>query len=855
MEAATAPSFEPDATHKRVLDVIQEASQPLRDNSTGFFEEFLCQGESLAGEFEFKTSRQQRPDDRRSSENDKICHMLLEAAKEPSNHIKAIDDAIRRLAKLRITFSLLRESDLASRAIDVLNRMPQHARFYREENDERIMSRLDSAFFIYEADKRTQENLRVTKFLPTPVIQLAVLVTLPIPQRQDWHGQATRQFANLVADCLEITLGFSPGAIFGALELFVVRSYLWNLWHRCLTLHRYYILRLHLDFGFNYPVHQALKTRGLAVEEIVRNQRQKCGELMDAGSEMPEKINGDALDLLRADPSAVGINFKPLYHHFGRALKTASSTTPRTHTPYCDGSCSYVTRTDNDFLSPTKTVAVALLPAHETQLQYCEASMHTMLISTSWTQTRQGSAIGYTMYPACWHEKFCALARKSGCDSYWTDSVCLPVEKTARKRAMESVNSVFENSKLTVVCDGDIMTLDKSENEEKDSSYMEKVLAIMLVCDWNLEAWSLVAALKGARTLHLLCKDDVLLPVHVMTQAVHERGSLELANLSLLSYHVLRPSTSWVLSSKKTLFWSDSAGGIFTNRDTRILAVEEAGRLLEYRRTNHETDHLHIWCLLTGVPIVDTASELWWHVREIHTGYIFSTMPRILKTVDFTWAPNGPGLWHGDRSVPSHLRQWSAWYYQQSEIAEHISTSGNHLKGLWGVWNFCSLENFNLTKGITLISGQVLGLAGELRRKQDSKGLISTLKSLKLGICPLPTDGQEWHAQNKIAVHMNKISAAWNLLQQPAASRKELSRVLKEFSLSGGHIALIYPHACNWDIEDYIEASTGSDTITLAVILSDLGDQYGSKWRWLTTIEWDKSVQLPSFQRRRIRLT
>ncbi len=111
--------------------------------------------------------------------------MLLDAAKEPSDHIRKLDDAIRRLAEFKITISLLPELDLAHRAVDVLKRMPRDARLYREENDERVTSRMDSAFFVHETDNRTSKELLVIKFLPTPVLQLAVLVTSHVPHRQN----------------------------------------------------------------------------------------------------------------------------------------------------------------------------------------------------------------------------------------------------------------------------------------------------------------------------------------------------------------------------------------------------------------------------------------------------------------------------------------------------------------------------------------------------------------------------------------------------------------------------------------------------------------------------------------------
>lgn len=73
----------------------------------------------------------------------------------------------------------------------------------------------------------------------------------------------------------------------------------------------------------------------------------------------------------------------------------------------------------------------------------------------------------------------------------------IPSDHVQRKEAIRGINSVFFGSSATLVCDRDLMEID-AEGLEFDTDLpsqntvrrAEEILACILVCDWNVRAWS-----------------------------------------------------------------------------------------------------------------------------------------------------------------------------------------------------------------------------------------------------------------------------------------------------------------------------------------------------------------------------
>ena len=45
-------------------------------------------------------------------------------------------------------------------------------------------------------------------------------------------------------------------------------------------------------------------------------------------------------------------------------------------------------------------------------------------------------------------------------DSYWIDTACIPKDHQLRREAISQINEIFASSRLTLVCDLDLMAID-----------------------------------------------------------------------------------------------------------------------------------------------------------------------------------------------------------------------------------------------------------------------------------------------------------------------------------------------------------------------------------------------------------
>jgi hypothetical protein len=69
----------------------------------------------------------------------------------------------------------------------------------------------------------------------------------------------------------------------------------------------------------------------------------------------------------------------------------------------------------------------------------------------------------------------------------WMDTPCIPSDHKLRQEAIGRINDIFETSKLTIACDRDLMEIDISE---PSIEMYEQLLATILLCDWNVRAWT-----------------------------------------------------------------------------------------------------------------------------------------------------------------------------------------------------------------------------------------------------------------------------------------------------------------------------------------------------------------------------
>lgn len=95
------------------------------------------------------------------------------------------------------------------------------------------------------------------------------------------------------------------------------------------------------------------------------------------------------------------------------------------------------------------------------RLKYCSTTAKTLTISHVWSYGQGGRPeITGTGFNRCLHNRYCRIARVYGCDSYWMDTPCIPTDHVLRKEAINEINDIFYASKMTLVCDMDLIEID-----------------------------------------------------------------------------------------------------------------------------------------------------------------------------------------------------------------------------------------------------------------------------------------------------------------------------------------------------------------------------------------------------------
>ena len=103
-------------------------------------------------------------------------------------------------------------------------------------------------------------------------------------------------------------------------------------------------------------------------------------------------------------------------------------------------------------------------------------------------------------------------------------------------------------------------------------------MATLLVCDWNIRAWTLLESIKGSRNLHLLTKSNLALRLTDGLKELYHHGSINLVVLLSAAEHLIPPVS---LSNE------------------RSIPFEEVGHTLSHRHASREGDDIIIWSLLS----------------------------------------------------------------------------------------------------------------------------------------------------------------------------------------------------------------------------------------------------------------
>jgi len=456
----------------------------------------------------------------------------------------------------------------------------------------------------------------------------------------------------------------------------IVKVFLWTVWQRCVMLYFYYLLQVQLQQGCS-----AEWSSLFAIQGIKRLEELDSGDYRGDGIEY---MCNWAFQILRTNRSSLGLDFRTMLIRFeshfqrrsgrcndgsdltceGNYLEScqrftgAETLSQSKHVPSCNGNCGKIGWSEKSYRSYEGARAVHF-DTSESSLQYCRASQKTMAVSHVWSHGQGGRP--EQGINTCLHKQYSFLAQACNCDSYWIDSTCVPSERDLRMEAIGTINTVFATSKVVLISDADLETIDLSTSNIET---LETLLSILLVCDWNVRAWTMLEAIRGRNNINILCGDNKMIPLTSLFHTILNQGAIDLAVL---------------LGSAQHLLPSDNV---------QKICIEDAGFLLNKRHTSRPADAVIIWGLLNNLSGEKSASNIWKSQKGVRTGFLISSVSR-LEIRGYSWAPRAPYIRPQKRSVSLNSSTQKMQNYMvcyQSYDGQGSYFANNLMPGLEGKW-------------------------------------------------------------------------------------------------------------------------------------------------------------------------
>ncbi|KAK4228282.1 hypothetical protein QBC38DRAFT_362133 [Podospora fimiseda] len=523
---------------------------------------------------------------------------------------------------------------------------------------EHYLPLLDKSYFLPNSEA-TWGNLRVVNFIDSNTIRLAMHIAWP---HETISPSQIADTENNISRCMDAAIKSTKGTKHGN---FFMKAFLWAAWHRIAMLHRYSRLGMQLrnpDSVIWYP------RMGIIGTSLMKKMSVK-----EVWEFTPAYMCNWAFRLVSEDQAAFPPDFRALTERFadvfghldprcitrtGHEQCQCEGDTPEkcmrfagavihdqsAHAAPCQGGCNKLTWDEASYqsLPVEKGRAVSLTDSSETSIRYISAGPTTMAVTHVWSHGQGGRPEFYDSpggeysggYNSCLHFRFKRICEEIGCDSYWMDTPCIPSDHALRSEEISHINDVFLDSKVTLVCDRDIMTLDV---ENPTMQTMESILATVLVCDWNVRAWTLLEAFR-ATNIHLLGKDDKTISLQDILMSVWRSGDISLGNLFFTIPHLI-PTPNHHRAS-------DREG----NKTLKTLDVAKAAAVLKNRHASRPDDDIVIWSLLCEEKPSQTPKDLWVSIQqknvrtEVSTAFLMSKAPRVQGVPGLSWAPMRPNL-------------------------------------------------------------------------------------------------------------------------------------------------------------------------------------------------------------------
>lgn len=564
--------------HEHLRTKIREILKIYQQDRSGFPQNYN-QGPDLRlyyDDMQWTTDREKVDPRERQTRLETFCTELGALASEPRDHLARLEQRFSRHL-LCVIKSDIPEEVIVDRTIQVLERLPPTA-LQMGLTVEGLPSSLvgwhqdylsvssDAASAQTDAMHSTTppwQELHVVSSMSNAVIIMCI------------HMLIVKATARNLASVMQIRLNFISELIdqiavassgdngLSACGKHILLAYLWTDWQRSMMLIMYFILGSELMHGYDSMWNDLLALRG---NSVIRNSS-SLSRFDGSSYELLSDICPWAFEMLRTSRSSVGLDFRTFHQRYvavhgnlpARCLYASSNACDGSdplicgrfvdkrlvaaeqsmHDYSCSGSCDRLTWDPKSYRSITGGRA-ALIKHKAKHITYCKASDLTMAISHVWSHGQGGRP--KTGINRCLHDRYCKISKQNGCESYWIDTICIPEDHDLRNEAIGYINTTFTNAKFTLVCDKDLMKIDIN-NKGSDVKLAESIISTFLVCDWSVRAWTLLEAFRGTHNLHLLFKNNLIIPLRQIWASVYLEGRIDLAILSLAARHFLPRSS------------------------------------------------------------------------------------------------------------------------------------------------------------------------------------------------------------------------------------------------------------------------------------------------------------------------
>ncbi|KAL8991938.1 MAG: hypothetical protein Q9169_007516 [Polycauliona sp. 2 TL-2023] len=509
---------------------------------------------------------------------------------------------------------------------------------------------------IEEMQDNAWDNLFVTSFIDTNNM-IFILKIVYLNHQPDYRfALAFQAYVNLLGELVDEYDALIDAVKFGTHEIFddpapsvqalkaaffpvnldehnqslsVLQAYLWTAWQRSVMLFFYYLIGVRLWHESLHSWNSLMAIRG--VRRLVD---------LDAKfyrGDSTQYLCNWAFELLRTSRTSVALDFRRMIKlfddHFrgrgGRCINESALT--------CKGDVPETCQRFTGAESKSQSMHAAA----------CDVGSCTRI---TWNETS---------YRQCKNPRAVIADEQHDFLHYY--SSCIPDDLQLRKEAIMSINQIFCDSKVTLISDRDLQSV--SIHPASIANY-ETLLSILLVCDWGVRAWTMLEAIRGNKSIHILCAGDYTVKLVELLRTVHRQGNVDVVVLLGSAQHLLPASDSDIAKP-----------------------IEEAGHLLSQRHASRQNDEIVIWGLVSNMKAPADVVQLWKAHEHVATAFLMSSAQRVHGSAGYGWAPATPYIRPQRRTVTSpegHIHGYSVRYPSYDGIGSYPARIT--VRGLHGLW-------------------------------------------------------------------------------------------------------------------------------------------------------------------------